>query len=90
LAWRIEFNPQTEKDFKELNQSERKRIFNFLKERVALLEDPRNIGEALSGKELGHFWKYRVGDYRLICEIRDQEIVILVVRIGHRRDVYKR
>jgi mRNA interferase RelE/StbE len=77
-------------DFKELNQSERKRIFNFLKERVALLEDPRNIGEALSGKELGHFWKYRVGDYRLICEIRDQEIVILVVRIGHRRDVYKR
>jgi mRNA interferase RelE/StbE len=90
LAWRIEFNPQTEKDFKELNQSERKRLFNFLKERVALLEDPRNIGEALSGKELGHFWKYRVGDYRLICEIRDQEIVILVVRIGHRRDVYKR
>ena len=90
MAWRIEFDPQAEKDFADIDQANRKRIFKFLKERVALLEDPRSIGEALSGKELGRFWKYRVGDYRLICSIQDKEIKILVVKVGHRREIYGR
>jgi mRNA interferase RelE/StbE len=90
LAWQIKFDPQAEKDFDDIDQASRKRIFKFLKERVALLEDPRSIGEALSGKELGQFWKYRVGDYRLICNIQDKEITILVVKIGHRREIYGR
>ncbi len=90
MAWQIKFDPQAEKDFDDIDQASRKRIFKFLKERVALLEDPRSIGEALSGKELGQFWKYRVGDYRLICNIQDKEITILVVKIGHRREIYGR
>lgn len=90
MAWQIKFDPQAEKDFEGVDHASRKRIFKFLKERVALLEDPRSIGEALSGKELGRFWKYRVGDYRLICHIQDKEITILVVRIGHRREIYER
>ncbi len=90
MAWQIKFDPGTEKDFDSVDQANRKRIFKFLKERVALLEDPKSIGEALSGKELGRFWKYRVGDYRLICDIQDKEITIRVVKVGHRRDVYKR
>jgi mRNA interferase RelE/StbE len=56
---------------------------------VAALEDPRSLGEPLRGPELGRFWKYRVGDYRLICHIRDREATVLVVRVGHRRDVYR-
>jgi mRNA interferase RelE/StbE len=90
LAWLIKFAPQTEKDFKRIHAAESKRIFKFLRERIAMLEDPRSIGEVLHGKELGRFWKYRVGDYRLICDIRDEELVILVVRVGHRRDIYKK
>jgi mRNA interferase RelE/StbE len=90
LAWQIKIDPQAEKDFDGIDLASRKRIFKFLKERVALLEDPRSIGEALSGKELGRFWKYRVGDYRLICNIQDKEITILVVKVGHRREIYGR
>lgn len=89
LAWRIEFDPRVEKELKKLGQDPAKRILRFLRERVAVLDDPRTLGEPLHGPELGRFWKYRVGDYRLIAAIRDQAITILIVRIGHRRDVYR-
>ncbi|PZA07119.1 type II toxin-antitoxin system RelE/ParE family toxin [Meiothermus sp. PNK-Is4] len=61
----------------------------MLRERVAVLDDPRSLGEALRGPELGKFWKYRVGDYRLICHLQDRRIAILVLRVGHRRDIYR-
>ena len=66
-----------------------RRILAFLDVRLAQIEDPRSIGEALTGAKLGSFWKYRVGDYRLISSIEDSRLVILVVRIGNRRDVYQ-
>jgi mRNA interferase RelE/StbE len=59
-------------------------------QRVAYLEDPRSIGEALKGEALGIFWKYRVGDWRIIARIKDQDICIIVVRIGNRSRVYRR
>lgn len=59
-----------------------------MNERVALLEDPRTIGDSLKGT-LGGLWKYRVGDYRIICDIRDESVTVLVMRIGHRRKVYR-
>jgi mRNA interferase RelE/StbE len=62
----------------------------FLHERVAKLDDPRSIGEALKGSKLGELWKYRVGDYRIIADIRDGVMCILVVRIGNRREIYRR
>lgn len=61
----------------------------FLRDRDSALEDQRPIGEALKGSKLGDFWKYRVGDYRLIANIEDGKLRILVVRIGNRREVYK-
>ncbi len=85
----IEFHPQAEKDLSKLDRQTASRILRFLRERVAPLEDPRSLGEALKGPELGRFWKYRVGDYRLICHIEGQRVTILVVRVGHRRDVYR-
>ena len=66
-----------------------RRILKFLFQRVDKLDNPREIGEALKGSELGEFWKYRVGDYRIICGIEDDVLTVLVVRIGHRSKVYK-
>jgi len=65
-----------------------RRILKFLFQRVDKLDNPREIGEALKGFELGEFWKYRVGDYRIICRIEDDVLTVLVVRIAHRSKVY--
>ncbi len=89
MAWRIEFHPQAEKELSRLDREIARRILRFLRERVAPLDDPRSLGEALKGPELGRFWKYRMDDYRLICHIQDQQITILVMGVGHRRDVYR-
>lgn len=89
MAWRIEFHPHAEKELSKLDREVARKIVRLLRERVAPLEDPRSLGEALKGPELGRFWKYRVGDYRLICHIQDQRVMILVVTVGHRRDVYR-
>ena len=89
MGWRIEFHHQAEKELAKLDREVARKIIRFLRERVAQLEDPRSLGEALKGPELGRFWKYRMGDYRLICDIQDQRVTILVIRIGHRRDVYR-
>jgi len=61
----------------------------FLNERVAKLDNPRSVGQALRGSRLGEFWKYRVGDYRLICRIEDDRLLVLVLRLGHRREIYR-
>ncbi len=90
MAWRIEFDPSAEKELRKLGREPSQRILKFLSERVAQLNDPRAIGEALKGSKFGEFWKYRVGDYRVIASIHDDVLRILVVRIGNRRDVYKR
>jgi mRNA interferase RelE/StbE len=89
LGYRIEFDPRAEKELEKLDREVARRILRFLRERVAVLDDPRSIGEALRGPELGRFWKYRVGDYRLICHIQNQRITVLVLRVGHRRDIYR-
>lgn len=90
MVWRIEFDPAADKELAKLGTPAARRILKFLIERVATLDDPRAIGEALKGSKLGEFWKYRVGDYRVIADIQDGLVRILVVRIGHRREVYKR
>jgi mRNA interferase RelE/StbE len=89
LAWQIKFDDASLKDLAKLDKPVAKRIVQFLRERVALLDDPRSIGEALKGSKLGDFWKYRVGDYRIVSSIEDGELRILVVRIGNRREVYR-
>lgn len=89
MAWTIELSEQAVKQLKKLDKPVAKRITSFLGERLASLDDPRSIGEALKGSELGAFWKYRVGDYRLICNIDDDVLKVLVLRVGNRREVYK-
>ena len=89
MAFEIEFDPDAVKDLKKLDRPTQRRLVGFLKERIAPLENPRELGEALAGAKLGNYWKYRVGDYRLISSIEDNKLVILIVRTGNRRDVYQ-
>ncbi|MGG1943737.1 type II toxin-antitoxin system RelE/ParE family toxin [Trinickia sp. NRRL B-1857] len=89
MAWRIEISQTAEKQLGKLDRAVARRIVIFLRERVSALDDPRSIGEALKGSELGEFWKYRVGDWRLICQIEDSRITIEVLRLGNRREVYR-
>jgi mRNA interferase RelE/StbE len=86
---RIELSAQVDRDLGKLDPQQSKRILKFLRGRVARLDNPRSIGQALQGSKLGEFWKYRVGDYRLICKIEDNRLLILVLRLGHRREVYR-
>ena len=89
MSWKIEFERGAEKDFGKLPRNVQSRIIRFLLERVAPMENPRTIGEALKGTTLGEFWKFRVGDYRLITSIQDETVTILVVRVGNRKEIYK-
>lgn len=89
MAWRIEYDESAKKDLAKLDKPTARRILSFLRERVLKQESPRDIGEALKGLKFGELWKYRVGDYRIVAQIRDQEFIVLVVRIGHRRNVYR-
>ncbi len=89
MAWRIEFEDAALKELAKLDKPVAKRIVTFLRERVAVLDDPRSIGEALKGSRLGEFWKYRVGDYRIITNIEDGVMRILVLKVGNRREVYR-
>jgi mRNA interferase RelE/StbE len=89
LAWRIEFEDSALKELAKLDKQVARRILVFLRERVAALDDPRSVGEALKGSRLGEFWKYRVGDYRIITNIEDGVMRILVLKVGNRREVYR-
>jgi len=89
LAWSIRYSEGALKGLKKLDSQAAKRILEFVKTRIAGTEDPRRLGAALAGSRLGEFWKYRVGDYRIICRIMDKEVEIYVVDVDHRSKVYK-
>lgn len=89
MAWRVEFEDAALKELAKLDKPVARRILAFLRERVAVLDDPRSVGEALKGSSLGDFWKYRVGDYRVIAHIEDGALRILVLKMGNRREVYR-
>ncbi len=89
MVWRIEFDAAAAKELAGLDKPVARRISLFMRERVARLDDPRSIGEALKGDRLGEFWKYRVGDWRIIASIQDKALVVLILRVGNRRAVYR-
>jgi mRNA interferase RelE/StbE len=88
LAWRIELTGTAAKQLSKLDRGDARRIAAFLRDRIAPLDDPRTAGKALHGP-LGALWRYRVGDFRLLAAIEDAVLRVLVVRIGHRREVYR-
>jgi len=89
MAWSIDLDPRAKRELSGLDPQIARRISQFLFKRLAALDNPRSIGDALRGTELGDLWKYRVGDYRIIASIEDKLVRILVVRIGNRREVYR-
>lgn len=89
MAWLIKFDEAAKKDLAKLDKQIAKRITTFLHDRVASLDNPRSIGEALTGSRLGEFWKYRVGSYRIICDIQDGVLCVLVLKVGKRSEVYR-
>jgi mRNA interferase RelE/StbE len=89
MAWKIELSVQADRELNKLDPQQAKRILKFLRDRVANLENPRSLGKPLQGSRLGEFCRYRVGDYRLICKIEDDRLLVLVLNIGHSREIYR-
>lgn len=85
--WTIDFKETALKQLSKLDKPVQERIVTFLENKVSCLDNPRTLGHQLMGN-LSKYWRYRVGDYRLICTIKDKEITIYVVHVGHRREIY--
>jgi mRNA interferase RelE/StbE len=88
LAWRVEWENEAVKELKGLDARAQRAIVRYMRDKIATEEDPRRFGDCLR-KDLKGLWKYRIGSYRIICSIEDQKVTVLVVRVGHRKDVYK-
>ena len=89
MVWQIEFDESAKKELAKLERQVARRLIDFLKNRVLNLRDPRSVGQALRGSTLGEFWKYRVGDFRIIASIQDDRMIVLVLRVGNRSDIYR-
>ena len=89
MAWQIEFDQSAKKELAKLDRQVARRLIDFLKNRVLNQRDPRSVGQALRGSTLGEFWKYRVGDFRIIASIQDDRMIVLVLRVGNRSDIYR-
>ena len=88
MAWAIEYTETARRQLRKLDRSAARRILDYMDRRVAPLENPRSVGKALHGP-LGELWRYRVGEYRVICLLQDERLRVLVVRVGGRKDVYR-
>jgi mRNA interferase RelE/StbE len=87
-AWTVEFDDRARRALRKLDAKVQQTILRYLRERIAVAEDPRRFGKPLR-RNLAGLWRYRVEDYRLICRLEDERVVVLVLQIGHRRDVYE-
>jgi mRNA interferase RelE/StbE len=87
-SWRVEFHPGAVRDLRKLGAEAERNVLRYLRERIAGSDDPRRFGHALTGDRKG-LWRYRVGDYRIVAAIEDARFVVLVVAVGHRREVYR-
>jgi len=88
LAWKVEFQRSAAQQLRKLDRAVQQRILTYFRNRVLAAEDPRKLGNALTGDK-GGLWRYRIGDYRAICKLDDERLVVLVLELGHRREVYR-
>ncbi len=89
MAWTIEYTDTAKRQLRKLDRQIVRRILDYMDERVAGGRNPRDAGKALTGNLLGAFWRYRVGDHRILCDIQDRKLSVLVIQIGNRREVYR-
>ena len=90
MTWVIKYTESARKQLKKIDQPTAVRILDYMDERIAILDDPRDAGKKLVGPQLGSYWRYRVGGYRIICDIQDGQLCVLVIAIGNRREVYRK
>ena len=88
MAWKVEFQKSATKQLRALDRPIQQRILTYFRTRVLSADDPRQLGKALTGDKVG-LWRYRIGDYRAICRLEDERLVVLVLQLGHRREVYR-
>ncbi len=89
MAWTVEVSNYAEKQLRKLDKPIQQRLLDWLDDRIEGCKNPRHFGEPLRG-EMAGLWRYRIGDYRFICEIQDQQLVVLALAVGHRREIYLR
>ena len=89
MAWIIKYTESSSKQLKKLDKQTALRVLDYMDERVAVLAEPRTLGKNLKGPKMGDYWRYRVGDIRIICNIVDGQMTVLVIEIGNRREVYR-
>ncbi len=89
MVWTIDYTESARGQLRKLDKQTARRILDFMDERIAAQEDPRNTDKALTGPTLGAYWRNRIGDYRIICDIQDGALCVLVIEIGNRREVYR-
>ena len=89
MAWKVEVGDFAERQLLKLDKPVQERILDYLGDRIEGCKNPRHFGEPLKGEKSG-LWRYRVGDYRIICELRDQRLVVLALSIGHRREIHRK
>lgn len=88
MAWTIDYAQTAKEQLRQLDRQTARRVVDFMDERIAGLENPRSTGKALTGP-LGGLWRYRVGDCRVVCDIQDGALRVLVVQVGNRREIYR-
>ncbi|WP_419810540.1 type II toxin-antitoxin system RelE family toxin [Bacterioplanoides sp.] len=88
MTWTVEFDDAAVKDLKKLDRQAQREILKYLRERIATEENPRRFGKPLS-HELSGLWRYRVRNYRIIGQIQNDKFIVLVLRVGHRKDIYE-
>lgn len=88
MTWTVEFDDASAKELRKLDKQAQQEILRYLRERIATEEDPRRFGKPLA-RDLVGLWRYRIRNYRMICHIEDEKLVVLVLRVGHRKDIYE-
>ena len=88
MTWTVEFDDAAAKELRRLDRQAQQEIMRYFRERIATDEDPRRFGKPLA-RDMAGLWRYRVRDYRMICHIEDEKLVVLVLRVGHRKDIYE-
>jgi mRNA interferase RelE/StbE len=89
LVWKIEYTETARKQLRKFDKQVARRILDFMDERISGQGEPRSVGKALTGPAVGQYWRYRVGDYRIICDIQDGALCVLVIEVGNRKEIYK-
>jgi len=88
LTWKIEWDDRARKELRKLDSPIQREVLKYLRTRIAKSKNPRVFGQSLYGNKAG-LWRYRVGNYRIICKIEDKALVVLILGVGHRKEIYE-